>query len=226
MNDIAIEAVKKITVECYGESFDPERPHTKLAVKIILAAIEKARPHLKNLKMLDDIHKVVIQHSGNQELADSLWCHLRADGGNGAIAPPAAQPQPRKATPRGERSDQSQRGDGLHLNFPMGTKGQFKDKGAASSEPPKEELPKGAGAGSWSWEHEIQPPKEERGEAPCTCGNLGPEQGIPSPLCKVHGKAWSRSEPPKRHHYDAPNGFPCSCGKPIDDPIHIPRVEL
>lgn len=33
------------------------------------------------------------------------------------------------------------------------------------------------------------------------------------------------SEPRKRHHYDAPDGFPCSCGKPIDDPIHIPRVE-
>jgi hypothetical protein len=29
----------------------------------------------------------------------------------------------------------------------------------------------------------------------------------------------------KRHHYDAPDGFPCSCGNPIDHPIHIPRIE-
>lgn len=27
-----------------------------------------------------------------------------------------------------------------------------------------------------------------------------------------------------RHHYDAPDGYPCSCGRPIDDPIHIPRL--
>lgn len=33
------------------------------------------------------------------------------------------------------------------------------------------------------------------------------------------------SSEPRRHHYDAPDGFPCSCGKPIDDPIHIPRIE-
>ena len=27
-----------------------------------------------------------------------------------------------------------------------------------------------------------------------------------------------------RHHKDAPDGFPCSCGKPVDDPIHFPAV--
>jgi rubrerythrin len=33
-----------------------------------------------------------------------------------------------------------------------------------------------------------QPPATDE----CTCGNLGPEQGIPSPLCKIHGKAWEQ----------------------------------
>jgi hypothetical protein len=28
----------------------------------------------------------------------------------------------------------------------------------------------------------------------------------------------------RRHHYRAEDGFPCPCGKPIDDPIHIPRI--
>lgn len=75
-----------------------------------------------------------------------------------------------------------QRSDGLHLNFPMGTKGQFKDKGAASAS-----------------QRETQQHRLARLEA---------AEGLL-----------------RRHHYDAPDGFPCSCGKPIDDPIHIPRIE-
>ena len=40
-------------------------------------------------------------------------------------------------------------------------------------------------------------------------------------------KAWD-DEIPKyrayRHHKDTPDGIPCSYGKPVDDPIHIPRI--
>lgn len=43
---------------------------------------------LKNLKMLDAIHQIVMQYSGNKELADKLWGYLRFDSGKGAVAPP------------------------------------------------------------------------------------------------------------------------------------------
>ena len=35
----------------------------------------------------------------------------------------------------------------------------------------------------------------------------------------------AESRPAHRHHKDAPDGFPCSCGKPVDDPIHLPIIE-
>jgi hypothetical protein len=131
---IARDAAIKVSGDDRGAAYNA-------AHKIILAAIDKARLRLKNLKMLDDIHKVVIKHSGNQELADSLWCHLRADGGKGAIAPPSAQPQPSgsgRTTPRGERSETAEEKD---AKFFRKADQFYSDlEGAASSEPPKDRL--------------------------------------------------------------------------------------
>jgi hypothetical protein len=30
----------------------------------------------------------------------------------------------------------------------------------------------------------------------------------------------------KRHHKDTPEGEPCTCGQPVDAPIHLPRIDL
>ena len=40
-------------------------------------------------------------------------------------------------------------------------------------------------------EEKASEPKPATGKQ-CTCGNLGPEQGIPSPMCPIHGNAWDK----------------------------------
>ncbi len=63
----------------------------------------------------------------------------------------------------------------------------------------------------------VKPPAGAAGE--CTCGNIGPEEGIPSPLCPVHKDAWTPAGAAGEHKAGCPAqaGYghdpePCICG--------------
>jgi hypothetical protein len=54
---------------------------------------------IKNIKMLDEIHAVVLKHSNNRELADAVWESLISKGFKGVVAPPSGEAEALEGKP-------------------------------------------------------------------------------------------------------------------------------